>query len=515
MSKRFNLFNISYLVLIIGLVMAACSPIPVEELGATAVENPVPTNQPLPESPANTSELLPDEVARAAMDDLTSSITQKQAVARAQVVTAGDPRFIAVFIELLRASQLGLVRGTSVQENAESLEALSGQSFGGDWPAWIEWYGGTDLVPPPGFTGWKGDLLSLIDPGFGDFLSDEHPSLIRTEEVQWGGVVVDGIPALDNAAMIPAAAADYLVTGEPVFGIAINGDARAYPLRILDWHEMANDVVGGVPVSLAYCTLCGAGVAFDGRAPDGTTYDFGSSGFLYRSNKLMYDRQTRTLWNQLTGEPVLGPLVKEGDGPQIQLDLLPVVLTTWEAWLSQHPHTVVLALETGYERVYLPGAAYGGYFASEETMFPVWQRNDILASKERIYALRVDGVPKAYPLFLLTEEVVINDTLGETPLVLIAARGTVTVEGVSLRDGPAFYEAGGEVRAFDRGSETFQPGNEPDQVIDAVGGIWQITEEGLLGPDGQVAPRVQGHLAYWFGWYAFFPQTQVYGVDAN
>jgi hypothetical protein len=84
-----------------------------------------------------------------------------------------------------------------------------------------------------------------------------------------------------------------------------------------------------------------------------------------------------------------------------------------------------------------------------------------------------------------------------------------------LREGPAYYEAGGEVRAFDRGAETFSPGSEPDQVVDSAGGIWQVTEEGLLGPAGQIAPRVQGHLAYWFGWYAFFPQTLVYGVEAN
>ena len=511
-----NIFpKIVFPMLIFSLALAACAPTQEVVPGTPAGQNPLPTEIPDTALPTWSGEQLSDEQVREALFDLIDPITQKQDAAREQVLMAGDPRFIPVFIELMRAGQLGLVRGTTVQEQAAALEALSGQSFGADWPAWVEWYGATDLTPPPGFTGWKGQLLSEIDPGFGEFLSDEHPSLIRTEEIQWGGVLVDGIPALDNAAMIPAGEADYLMPGEPVFGIAINGDARAYPLRILDWHEMANDVVGGVPVSLAYCTLCGAGIAFDGRAPDGETYNFGSSGFLYRSNKLMYDRQTRTLWNQLTGEPVLGPLVREGAGLQLQLNLLPVVLTTWEAWQVQHPDTRVLDLETGYERVYLPGAAYAGYFASEDTMFPVWQRDDLLADKARIYALRVDGVPKAYPLHLLTREEVINDILGETSLVLVASRGTVNVEGVSLRDGPAAYEAGGEVRAFDRGAETFSPGPEPDQVLDSAGNVWQVSEEGLLGPDGRVAPRVQGHLAYWFGWYAFFPQTLVYGADVE
>ena len=185
------------------------------------------------------------------------------------------------------------------------------------------------------------------------------------EEVVWGGVALDGIPALVNARMLPADEADYITPTELVFGVEINGDARAYPLRILDWHEMANDVVGGVPVALAYCTLCGAGVLFDTRVGD-ATYEFGSSGFLMRSNKLMYDRTTYTLWNQLTGEPVLGKLA---DG-SIELKRLPVVVSTWQAWHARHPDTQVLSLETGHLRDYTPGNPYGSYFASPDTMFP-------------------------------------------------------------------------------------------------------------------------------------------------
>jgi hypothetical protein len=249
------------------------------------------------------------------------------------VLNARDQRFVSVLVEVMRGIEVGMLLGTDYDTTVSALETLSGQSFGANWPAWVEWYGGTDLSPPPGFSAWKGDVLTFIDPRFADFLNDDATSDIRVEEIVWGGVSVDGIPALDNAPMVPADQAGYLLGGEPVFGVAINGDTRAYPLRILDWHEMANDVVGGVPMSLAYCTLCGAGIAFDGRASDGGTYDFGSSGFLYRSNKLMYDRQTRTLWNQLTGEPVLGELV----GANVELELLPVVLTSWEDWLAQHP----------------------------------------------------------------------------------------------------------------------------------------------------------------------------------
>jgi hypothetical protein len=318
--------------------------------------------------------------------------------------------------------------------------------------------------------------------------------------------MVDGIPALNNPAMIPASQADYLEPGEPVFGIALNGDARAYPLRIMDWHEMANDVVGGVPVSLAYCTLCGAGIAYDGRVADGRTFTFGSSGFLFRSNKLMYDRQTFTLWNQLTGEPVLGELADT----ELRLSYLPVVLTSWSEWLEQHPGTQVLSLETGHERLYELGAAYGDYFSNESTMFPVWQRSQELQDKSRIYALHLDGVPKAYAIEKLVDEQVVNDMLGETPLVLVAQRGTVEVEGTNLRVGPVKYSSGGEVRAFQRGDHIFSPGSSSGTVLDEQGNIWQVTEEALIGPNDETAPRLSGHLAYWFGWFAFFPKTLIY-----
>lgn len=440
---------------------------------------------------------------------LLSRSPEESREALERVVRADDSRFVSVLLELMRASEIGVVAAPARPAIIAGLESVSGESFGGSWPDWIEWYGGTDLATPPGFIGWKGRLLARIDPGFGEFLTEGAASNIRIEEIVWGGVAVDGIPALDEPTMIEPSEADYLEPGEPVFGLAIEGEARAYPLRILDWHEMANDVIGGVPVSLAYCTLCGAGIAYEGRAPDGSTYTFGSSGLLYRSNKLMYDRQTRTLWNQLTGQPVVGELV----GPDLQLELLPVVLTSWQDWQDQHPETLVLSLETGYQRAYAPGAAYGDYFSSRDTMFPVWQQAEALGTKERIFALRLDGVPKAYPLEALEQERVVNDRVGSEAVVLIMNRGTITVEGNSLRSGPVSYGAGGEVRAFARGQHKFMPGSDPDTLLDGRGQKWQLTEGALIGPQGEELPRLAGHLAYWFGWYAFFPQTEVYGIE--
>lgn len=138
--------------------------------------------------------------------------------------------------------------------------------------------------------------MELIDPNFTAFLYSGVRHSIRLEEIAWGGVNKDGIPSLDNPALINAEDAEYLKEDDLVFGVSINGDTRAYPLRIMDWHEMFNDVIGGVPVALAYCTLCGSGILYETDMGDGKEpIIFGSSGFLYRSNKLMYDKQTHSL----------------------------------------------------------------------------------------------------------------------------------------------------------------------------------------------------------------------------
>ncbi len=417
-----------------------------------------------------------------------------------KLVRADDDRFVAVFIELLRAGQLGLVPSSDPErlryDEPAVLEALTGRHFGDDWERWVEWYGNTDLRPPPGFTGWKGHLLSAIDPGFGAFLHDDLPSRIRVEEIQWGGVQVDGIPALDNAEMIEPDAAGYMTPGEPVIGLSIKGDARAYPLRIMDWHEMANDIVGDVPVSIAYCTLCGSAVAYDGRGHDGTIYTFGSSGLLYRSNKLMYDRGTRTLWNQFTGEPVLGKLADR----DIDLGRFPLVISSWGDWRAQHPGTLVLDLETGYDRPYTLGAAYGDYFESPDTLFPVAQRRDLLPAKARIYGLSFRGRARAYPLDLLTRRKVVNDTLGGREVVVVATRGVIDVAARNRPGdaGDAFYESGGEVRSYRRGGLSFRVSADPDVLIDERGRAWRVTEAALVGRGERKLTRITGQLAYWF-----------------
>mgnify|MGYP001816515661 FL=1 len=195
----------------------------------------------------------------------------------------------------------------------------------------------------------------------------------------------------------------------------------------------------------------------------------------------------------------------------VQLDILPVVLTTWKEWRTQHPDTLVVDIDTGFNRDYRPGAAYGDYFAYEDTMFPVWQRSDLLQAKDQIYAVRINDTPRAYPIKVLADEKVVNDELGGQPIVLVAPGKVIRTYGYSLRAGDVAYNAGSAVRAYARGEHTFEQGPDDQTLLDETGQSWQVTEAALLGPDGEELERLGGHLAYWFGWYAFFPNTSVYG----
>ena len=362
-----------------------------------------------------------------------------------------------------------------------TLAALTGADVGGDWHDWMLWQEAhPEIAPFDGFDRFKADVMAVIDPDFRLFLYAGVKHEIRLEEIAWGGVVKDGIPALVDPVHIAAAEADYLEDDELVFGVLINGDARAYPLRILDWHEMFNDRVGGVPLALAYCTLCGSGILYETQVEGrDTPFVFGSSGFLYRSNKLMYDRETNSLWNQFTGRPVVGALTGSG----IELEVRPVAITSWAEWRARHPDTRVLSLETGFTRDYTPGRPYGAYFADPELMFPALVPDGRLKPKDYVFALRAAGHEKAWPLTAFAGGAVINDTVGDLDVVLIGARATRTVRA---------YEAGG--RDFAAG--------DGDTVI-ADGAAWRIEEEALVGPGGARLARLPGHIAYWFAWSGF------------
>lgn len=439
------------------------------------------------------------------------------AASLAEVEQAVDQRFVAPLIELTWGSMLQIVHFE--QRHAEVLASLTAQTFGRDWERWLAWYGRTDLQPPPGFVEWKGRLLSRIDPRFAGFLAADVPLAIRPELIAWGGVVVDGIVPLINPPIVAGRSSDaaYLQQDEPVLGLVVNGEARAYPYRIMDPHEMANDVLGGVPISIAHCTLCGSAIAYDGRGPDGVTYTFSTSGLLYESNKLMYDRQTRTLWNQFTGLPVLGPMVEtvaarttEANGRWF--NAFPLVTTTWGAWLAEHPETTVLSIETGVASGYTLGYPYLQYYTGANPAFPLSTSDLRLNAHDWVYGVLIGGQAQAYDVRLLIRDRVVNDEVGGVDLVVVASSGDIEVVARDRLQTEATYDLGATVRAYERPAGTrFAPTEDPLVLVDGAGDEWRVTDEGLVSSDGRIAPRTFGRQSFWFAWHAFYPHTGLLG----
>ena len=354
-------------------------------------------------------------------------------------------------------------------------------------PAW-QWLWRTNAVTLSGYAEFKGDLYSGIDSRFREYFVTGRPATIRLDEVRWGGVRRDGIPPLRNPKMLPADEAAYLADSNVVFGIEFNRDVRAYPKRILAWHEMVTDAIGGEDVCLVYCTLCGSVIPYRATAA-GVHHELGTSGFLYRSNKLMYDAATKSLWNTLTGEPVVGPLVGRG----IRLEVLPIVTTTWGEWRRRHPETTVLSLETGHRRDYDEGVAYADYFATDDLMFPVPELDLALKNKAEILTVRIPGVTNASLVFaadFLIAHPVHHAELAETRLVILT-------------------DATGANRVYSGGDTTFVRWDGSNQVIDTQGGVWSVREDLLTSTNRIQLARLPAHRAFWFGWRAIHPETRV------
>ncbi len=324
---------------------------------------------------------------------------------------------------------------------------------------------------------FKHRLVTSLQPEMGRFIEPDKPRTISAQEILWGGVVVDGIPPLNDPKMETLEqAALWAFDTDQVIGVVINGEARAYPRRIIDWHEMVNDTVGGVPVSLAYCTLCNSAILYDGRH-NGQVYRFGTSGMLYRSNKLMYDTTTNSLWEQFTGEPVWGDLVGTG----VQLEILPVVHTSLGEWRRLHPDTKILSLETGFIRDYGPGVAYAEYWASPAPIFPVPGREGPVDAKSRVFAVRLEGETVGFPIETLEREGFMVEP--------IAGRDIVVLRTLDGSGGRAYDLAGQSLTAWD---------HVEGVATTADGRTWLLGESALLAEDGAELLRVPGHNAFWF-----------------
>ena len=238
---------------------------------------------------------------------------------------------------------------------------------------------------------------------------------------------------------------------------------------------------------------------------NGEPTTFGTSGMLYRSNKVMYDRLTNSLWNQLTSRPVIGPLWNSG----IKLDFFPVMLTTWEEWLALHPDTTVLDVDTGvYHRSFYvseddPEAIYFDYFNNPRTMFPVPDRDDGLTTKDIVLGVRLNGAAKAYASSALRAHRIVNDVVGGEDIVVI---------GSAAGEGARAYYRGGRTFALAHGDDAAADRRLPSMLVDAGGVQWRVTEDCLVSAAGesQKLARIPTHMSFWFGWYQFHPDTELY-----
>lgn len=520
------------LLLAFGVFLVGCGG--GDEAEPTDVGEPTPVSESSPEStePAATSAISTPvpaldepEPAAESEDEVDDKVQLLYRITRNRVGEPGSGDAVAAAREIGESGDLSFVVGLSdliqvpltrdeLLFNANVIlpvmQQLSGQDLAYDGKAWVEWVAKQpDLMLPEGYFGWKVDLLSQIDPRFRNYFTvDGSEGLMDPADIDldlrfmvWGGVFQDdgtarSIPSLVEPAMVEAEEAVYLRDDDRVFGVSINGDSRAYPLRIMNWHEMANDVVGGVPVALAYCTLCGSGVLYETQLED-ETYVFRSSGLLYFSNKLMYDLTTGGLWNQFTGVPVTGSLAGSG----LELNVRPVTLTTWGDWLASHPDTLAMDINTGFPRNYssegVPGSAYVDYFSSPELWFPVNVYDERLQVKDVVYGIEIEGEAKAYPVDIIGEEVLVNDEVGGTNLVLLGNPGTKAV------------------KVFERGDLEFTgllTEHGTTTLTDSHGMEWQVTDSQLESKNGSGAlARVGGRTSFWFGWRAFFPETELYG----
>ncbi|MFB5598306.1 MAG: DUF3179 domain-containing protein, partial [Nitrosopumilaceae archaeon] len=239
-------------------------------------------------------------------------------------------------------------------------------------------------------------------------ITDGKKHLISLDKIKGGGPPKDGIPSIDDPKFVDAIDADFVSDTHTVIGLEINGESKAYPLFILVWHEIVNDKVGGTPVSVTYCPLCYTNQVFE-RIIDGKEVEFGTSGKLYNSNLVMYDRLTDSYWSQALGKAITGELTGQ------ELKIIPFDVITWGDWKTIHPDSKILTTETGHLRAYGVDP-YGDYYTDPRIIFPVDNKDERLHPKEIILGFRESGIYKAYGQNDVEHSAVINDKVADTPL---------------------------------------------------------------------------------------------------
>ncbi len=344
-----------------------------------------------------------------------------------------------------------------------------------------------------------------------EFKTDFSRHTVSYSEILSGGPPKDGIPAIDVPQFVGVTEADsWLKDEEPVIlvraRLAQGGeDVRAYPLQILMWHEIVNDTVGGVPLTITFCPLCNTAIAFE-RTLDGRTLDFGTTGRLRFSNLIMYDRQTETWWQQAGGDAIAGELAGR------QLAFFPATIIAWADFKAAYPDGTVLSRETGYTRDYGRNP-YEGYDDVNRSPFLYQgpQTPGRLPPMARVVTVDQGGEAVAYPYTALETQRVVNDNVGGKPVVVFWTGGTASaLDSPSVAGGRDVGSAAVYSTELDGQRLTFRTDGE--RIIDAETG----SEWGLLGRavSGKLAGRQLTPIVsvnhFWFSWAAFKPETRIY-----
>ncbi len=361
----------------------------------------------------------------------------------------------------------------------------------------------TKVEPDPDFR------RSLSEAGFSVFGWETDFSLhtIDYTEIFSGGVGRDGIPPIDNPKFESVAQTnEWLAPREPVIALEVNGVAKAYPLQILTRHEIVNDEIGGVPVAVTFCPLCNSAIVFDRRL-NGVVYDFGVSGNLRNSDLIMWDRQTQSWWQQLTGEGIVGTLAGE------RLTFLPSQLVSWETYAGGYGGTEVLSRDTGF-RIRYGTNPYVGYDRLDQRPFLFFgEADERLQPKERVAAVSIGEANVAFPFQVLAEERVVNYNIAGQDIVVFYEPGTL-----SALDASVIAEARdvGSTGVFDPvvdGTKlTFAFAPDRGSIVDEeTGSTWSILGDAVGGPlTGTALGRLVHQDHFWFAWAAFHPDTIVY-----
>ena len=426
-----------------------------------AVPAPLSDGSPPPPAPA-----VPDGPldARLAADlDLVFAEEGVNLDALARVGASEDARVAWLLSDLLRFIQLGETADAAVL----AFERLTGADVprGFAWPVVTNWLIAWDLPAPPGYVTWKRLYFDRVEPGWAPFFDDADAD-IDWRWLSWGGVRIDDrplsmiaypcprgcIPALNDPAVTDAAGGDWYDDDRLVFGVAVNGEARAYPKHIMEVHEMVNDTIGGRRIGMPYCTLCGSAQAyFTDRPPPGfETIELRTSGLLSRSNKVMFDLHTFSVFDTFLGVAVSGPLQDE----DFALEMLSVVTSTWGEWKAAYPDTTIVAADGGLGNFY-PNDPLRGR-DDDGPIFPVGGVDIRLPVQEQVLGIETpDGQAVAFPV--------------------VQARTAL--------------EAGGDVM---------------------LAGVRVTMDAGGLRAELADGAPIASHQAFWFAWSQFHPDTVVW-----